>query len=54
MPQAQPHQFDQTSERHANRPSRVEFSDILPQPGGVEGLSLEWVFERFEHKGTQQ
>ena len=38
-------------DRGANRPARTEFADVMHQPATFEGLSLEWVFDRFERQG---
>ena len=42
-----------SAERGANRPARAEFADVLYQTSASEGLSLEWVFDRFERQWGQ-
>ncbi len=38
-----------TRERAMPRPNRSEVADIWFQSGLSEGLSMEWVFDRYDH-----
>ncbi|PRY75462.1 hypothetical protein CLV80_11249 [Yoonia maritima] len=42
---------EKAADRGASRPARTEFVDVMYQPATFEGLSLEWVFDRFERQG---
>jgi hypothetical protein len=44
---------DQTRDRCTPRPDRSEVAAICLQSGLVEGLSMEWVFDRFEQSDAQ-
>ncbi len=47
------HLKDRTRERRIPRPDRSEVADICLQSGPTEGLSMEWVFDRFDQSNRQ-
>lgn len=47
------HLKDPIRERSTPRPDRAELADIWLQSGLLEGLSMEWVFDRFDQPVAQ-
>ena len=40
---------DLTRDRCTPKPDRSELADLLRQAGAPEGLTMEWIFDRFEY-----